>query len=65
MDQRCADNIPQPMLHFKAVATKRWERVADVALGVFGIVVMIYTTALTVINWASGSGGAAKGYCDS
>jgi proton-coupled amino acid transporter len=42
------------MLHYKAIAQTRLRKVADVALGIFGAVVMTYTTSLTVISWASG-----------
>jgi proton-coupled amino acid transporter len=42
------------MLHYKAIAKTRFRKIADVALGIFGAVVMTYTTSLTVISWASG-----------
>lgn len=51
------------MLHYKAVANSRRQRIADVSLCVFGFVVMVYTTALTVKSWANGSGSKTPGYC--
>jgi proton-coupled amino acid transporter len=42
------------MLHYKAIAKSRFRKLADIALGIFGAVVMTYTTSLTVISWASG-----------
>ncbi|KAI9818089.1 MAG: neutral amino acid transporter [Pycnora praestabilis] len=54
-----------PLLHFRAVARTRLQRIADVALCIFGVVVMIYTTALTIRSWVGG-GHTVKspGYCD-
>lgn len=53
-----------PMMHYKAVATKNWQRVVDVLLVIFGFAMMTYTTALTIIAWAGGSEEKAPGYCD-
>jgi proton-coupled amino acid transporter len=36
------------MLHYKAVAKTRTEKIGDIMLGVFGMAAMIYTTALTI-----------------
>lgn len=36
------------MLHYKAVAKTRTEKIGDIILGVFGMAAMIYTTALTI-----------------
>lgn len=55
---------PQAMLHFKAVASSRKQRIADVTLCVFGCVGMVYTTALTIKSWANGSSSKSPGYCD-
>ncbi|CAD6581993.1 MAG: neutral amino acid transporter [Alectoria sarmentosa] len=52
------------MLHFKAVADSKRKRIADVILCVFGGVVMVYTTALTIKSWANGSSSKPPGYCD-
>lgn len=53
-----------PMLHYKAVATSRWQRVSDIVLAVFGVIVCAYTTVLTVTNWASGAGEPkGPGHC--
>jgi len=51
------------MLHYKGGATHRWEKVVDVVLMVFGAILMMYTTTLTVISWSKGS-VSAPGYCD-
>ncbi|KAF2221807.1 transmembrane amino acid transporter protein-domain-containing protein [Elsinoe ampelina] len=57
--------IYPPMMHYRVVSTKLWQRIADVSLVIFGFVVMAYTTTLTIISWTSGSGGGkAPGYCD-
>ncbi|KAI9823643.1 MAG: hypothetical protein M1819_001156 [Sarea resinae] len=54
-----------PLLHLKAIATSRFYRWSDIALCVFGIIVMVYTTVLTVSSWAGGSDKKAPpGYCD-
>ncbi|QDS67770.1 hypothetical protein FKW77_006411 [Venturia effusa] len=42
--------IYPPLLHYMGVAQTRWEKVGDVALMVLGVVGMIYTTAITLIN---------------
>lgn len=36
------------MLHYKAVAKTRTEKIGDILLGVFGMAAMIYTTTLTI-----------------
>ncbi|EAS28384.3 amino acid transporter [Coccidioides immitis RS] len=54
-----------PLLHWKAVATTRFRRWSDIALAVFGTLVCIYTTILTVHNWVAGSSEPSKpGHCD-
>jgi proton-coupled amino acid transporter len=42
--------IYPPLLHFMGVAQSRWVKVGDVVLMVLGVVGMIYTTAITLIN---------------
>lgn len=42
-----------PLLHYKVVATKPWQKVTDILLVVFGFLMMVYTTALTAQSWAS------------
>jgi proton-coupled amino acid transporter len=42
--------IYPPLLHYMGVAQTRWEKIGDVTLMVLGIVGMIYTTAITLIN---------------
>lgn len=58
-------NIYPPLLHLKAVAKVRWQRIADYALCAFGFVLCGYTTALTIQQWAGGSQKKSPGYCDS
>ncbi|KAL4878485.1 transmembrane amino acid transporter protein-domain-containing protein [Aspergillus karnatakaensis] len=54
-----------PLLHYKACARTRWQKLSDIALACFGVVSCIYTTALTIDNWVNGSNTKAPGYCDS
>ena len=56
--------LPQAMLHYKAIANTKKQRILDVILCVFGLVVMAYTTALTAKSWANGSSSKPPGYCD-
>lgn len=42
--------IYPPLLHYMGVATSKREKIGDVALIVLGVVGMIYTTAVTLIN---------------
>lgn len=37
------------MLHYRACAKTRKQKIADIALGVFGIVAAVYTTVQTII----------------
>ncbi|PGH18193.1 hypothetical protein AJ80_04580 [Polytolypa hystricis UAMH7299] len=53
-----------PMLHLKAVATSKFQRGADIGLAIFGVMGCIYTTILTVSNWAAGSAEESPGFCD-
>ena len=53
-----------PLLHLKAVARNRWQRIADYALCCFGIVGCAYTTVLSIYLWAGGSAPKPPGYCD-
>lgn len=52
------------MLHYRAVAKSRLMKIADVLLGIFGAVAMVYTTSQTIANWASGDGTPIPKYCD-
>ena len=54
----------QPLLHYKGVARGRWWKWSDIALCIFGVVAMAYTTSLTVLSWASGGSESTPGYCD-
>ncbi|KAG9785666.1 vacuolar amino acid transporter 3, partial [Aureobasidium melanogenum] len=54
-----------PMLHLKAVAKGPWQRGLDYVVCVFGFVGCIYTTVLTVQQWAAGGSTKTPGYCDS
>lgn len=57
--------IYPPLLHLKAVSQTRWQRWADYALCVFGVIGCAYTTLLTIQQWAGGSQAKLPGYCDS
>jgi len=56
--------IYPPMLHYRAVATKHWQRISDVLLIILGFVGMGYTTVLTVQSWIAGNTVKSPGYCD-
>ncbi|KAL2068729.1 hypothetical protein VTL71DRAFT_15067 [Oculimacula yallundae] len=57
--------IYPPMLHFKAVSKTTLRKTSDVLLCIFGLVVMVYTTTLTVISWAEGNQELPlPSYCD-
>ncbi|KAF1815335.1 hypothetical protein P152DRAFT_470782 [Eremomyces bilateralis CBS 781.70] len=56
--------IYPPMLHYRGVATKTWQRGIDIFLIVFGGAVMVYTTVLTAKSWVSGNTEKQPGYCD-
>ena len=52
-DTRVACSVPlcyvyPAMLHYKACARTWRQKAADIALGIFGVVVAIYTTAQTL-----------------
>lgn len=51
-------------MHYKVVSRTTFKRACDLGLVALGIVVMIYTTSLTVYNWMHGSADKAPGYCD-
>lgn len=51
-------------MHYRVVATRTWQRVVDVLLVIFGIAMMSYTTALTIIAWVDGQKDHTPGYCD-
>ncbi len=55
--------IYPPLLHLKAVAQTRWQRILDYGVCVFGIVGCAYTTVLTIRLWAAPS-VHDPGYCD-
>ncbi|KIW62103.1 hypothetical protein PV05_02151 [Exophiala xenobiotica] len=57
--------IYPPMLHLKAVAKGPWQRGLDYVVCVFGVGFCVYTTVLTVQQWAAGGSTKAPGYCDS
>lgn len=58
--------IYPPMMHYRAVATKTWQKITSVLLVIFGVAMMSYTTALTIIAWVDGSKEkGTPGYCES
>lgn len=42
--------IYPPLLHYKGVAETKWAKIGDIALIILGLVCMIYTTCITVVN---------------
>lgn len=53
------------MLHMRGVAKTRFRKTCDLLLCIFGIVVMVYTTALTIKSWAGGDEEPGHpSYCD-
>ncbi|KAK2752351.1 neutral amino acid transporter [Onygenales sp. PD_40] len=52
-----------PMLHLKAVSTTRRQRYADIGLAVFGVIGCVYTTVLTLQNWAAGKTPSNPSLC--
>lgn len=52
------------MLHYRAVSKTTLKRACDVILIIFGCIVMIYTTALTIKGWVDGDSSKSPGYCD-
>lgn len=42
--------IYPPLLHYKGVAESKWAKIGDLTLIILGLVCMIYTTCITVIN---------------
>lgn len=55
--------IYPPLLHLKVVAKTRWERVVDYTICTLGVVGCVYTTVLTIQQWAAPS-VPDPGYCD-
>lgn len=53
------------MLHYRGVSRTFWQRLADVALIIFGFVGMAYTTGMTIHGWITGGETKSPGYCDS
>ena len=51
-------------MHYRAVATKPWQKVANIMVVIFGLTVMGYTTSLTVLKWIHGGQEVVIGYCD-
>ncbi|OJD31134.1 transmembrane amino acid transporter [Diplodia corticola] len=56
--------IYPPLLHYRAVSRTFWQRFADISLIVVGMVMMLYTTALTINSWVGGDSTKPPGYCD-
>ncbi|KAI9797029.1 MAG: neutral amino acid transporter [Piccolia ochrophora] len=49
-----------PLLHYRAIARSRTQRIIDLSLVVFGFIVMIYTTTLTLMVWAASPAKGGK-----
>ncbi|WPH00258.1 vacuolar amino acid transporter 3 [Acrodontium crateriforme] len=45
--------IYPPLLHYRAVAQTKVEKAIDIAVMVVGVIAMVYTTAVTLSQWAS------------
>lgn len=45
--------IYPPMLHYRACSKTKWLKAADIIMGVFGSVAMIFTMYMTIANWDS------------
>lgn len=45
-----------PLFHLKAVANTWRQKALDIALIVFGIISMVYTTYITIMQWSMGHG---------
>ncbi|KKY17875.1 putative amino acid [Diplodia seriata] len=56
--------IYPPLLHYRAVSRTFWQRFADISLIVVGLVMMLYTTALTINSWVGSDSTKPPGYCD-
>ncbi|TVY25517.1 Vacuolar amino acid transporter [Lachnellula hyalina] len=56
--------IYPPMLHMRGVARTHFRKGCDIALCIFGVVVMAYTTILTVVSWAGEQEPRLPSYCD-
>ncbi|PGH30543.1 solute carrier family 36 (proton-coupled amino acid transporter) [[Emmonsia] crescens] len=52
-----------PMLHLKAVSTTTRQKYADIGLAVFGVIGCVYTTVLTVSNWAASESSGSPNHC--
>ncbi|EEH19184.1 hypothetical protein PABG_01503 [Paracoccidioides brasiliensis Pb03] len=54
-----------PMLHLKAVSRTKLQKVADIGLAVFGVIGCLYTTILTISNWATSESSGPPHACSS
>ncbi|KAI0995334.1 Vacuolar amino acid transporter 3 [Podosphaera aphanis] len=57
--------IYPPMLHIRSVSGSRFRVWTDISLCCFGLIVMIYTTSLTIKSWAGASVPVPPRFCDS
>ncbi|KAK3718808.1 hypothetical protein LTR37_004724 [Vermiconidia calcicola] len=53
-----------PLMHYRVVATRLWQKIADFGLVTFGFCMMTYTTALTIMSWVHGASDRTPGYCE-
>lgn len=57
--------IYPPMLHMRGIAKNTFRKTCDVLLCIFGLVVMVYTTLLTLKSWAAADPEPGlPSYCD-
>lgn len=52
-----------PLFHFKAVARTWWKKALDIAVIVFGVLSMTYTTGITIALWSAGGEEAPISRC--
>lgn len=45
--------IYPPVLHYRAVSQTRAQKAADIAMAIFGLCAMVYTTATSIQSWIS------------
>lgn len=58
-------NSRQPMLHYRAVAATPFRKFSDIFLCICGAIVMVYTTSMTIINWAGDNNAVpVPKFCD-
>ena len=52
------------MFHYKAMARTRWQLSSDLAIVIFGVIVMAWTTYMTLKSWVQGDVEVPSNRCD-